>query len=86
MQVLSQNTNAAHDRLANVEAFGSLDDAVDHKVELPAEHLVQGLAPTRLGDAVPRQEQLGVGALEHCRRRKNSTVTPKLPHTHTHTN
>lgn len=65
MQVLSQDTNGAHDRLANIKVFGSLNDPVDDEVELPAEHLVQRLVLAWLGDAVPRQDQLGVGALEH---------------------
>lgn len=65
MQVLGQNSNGAHNRLANIKVFGSLNDAVDYYVDFPDEHLVQRLLRTRLGDAVPRQDQLSVGALEH---------------------
>lgn len=65
MQVLSQNANGAHNRLANVKVFGSLNDPVDYEVNFPAEHLVQRLLLTRLGNAVPRQDQLSVGALKH---------------------
>lgn len=67
MQVLGQNTNGAHDRLANIKVFGSLNDPVDYEVDFPAEHPVQRLALTWLGNAVPRQDQLSVGALKHCR-------------------
>lgn len=65
MQVLGQNSNGAHNRLANIKVFGSLNDAVDYYVDFPDEHLVQRLLRTRLGDAVPRQDQLSVGALKH---------------------
>lgn len=65
MQVLSQNSNGAHDCLANIKVFHSLNDAVDYYVDFPAEHLVQRLALARLGNVVPRHEQLSVGALKH---------------------
>lgn len=65
MQVLGQNSNGAHNHLANIKVFGSLNDAVDYYVDFPDEHLVQRLLRTRLGDAVPRQDQLSVGALKH---------------------
>lgn len=65
MQVLGQDTNGAHDGLAHIKVFGSLNDPVDYKVDLPAEHLVQRLVLAWLGNVVPRQDQLGVGALEH---------------------
>lgn len=65
MQVLGQNPNGAHHRLANIKVFGSLNDPVDYKVNLPAEHLVKRLTLRRLGNAIPRQDQLSVGALEH---------------------
>lgn len=65
MQVLGQNSNGAHNRLANIKVFGSLNDAIDYYVDFPAKHLVQRLLRTRLGDAVPRQDQLSVDALKH---------------------
>lgn len=43
MQVLGQNSNGAHDRLANIKVVHSLNDAVDDYVDFPAEHLVQRL-------------------------------------------
>lgn len=66
MQVLGQNPNEAHDCVGDIKVFGPLNDAVDYKVKLPAEHLVQRLLLTRLGDGVPRQDQLSVGAFKHC--------------------
>lgn len=66
MQMLGQNANGAHHRLANIKVFGSLNDSVDYEVDLPAEHLVQRLALTWLRDVVPRQNQLSIGALKHC--------------------
>lgn len=65
MQVLGQNTNGAHDRLANIEVVRRLNDAVNYYVGFPAEHLVQRLVLTRLGNVVPRQDQLSVGTLKH---------------------
>lgn len=65
MQVLGENPNGAHDRLAHIKVPRSRDDAVDDCVDFPAEHLAQRLAGARLGNAVPRQDQLSVGALEH---------------------
>lgn len=65
MQVLGQNTNGAHYRLTNIKVSGSLNNAVDYEVELPAEHLVQRLVLAWLGNSVPRQDQLSVGALKH---------------------
>lgn len=64
MQVLRQNANRTHDCLAHIKASHSLDDAVDQDVHLPAEHQVQRLGLERLGDAVPRQDELSVGALK----------------------
>lgn len=66
MQVLGQNSNGAHDRLANIKVFRSRNDAVDYYVDFPAEHLVQRMVQTWFGDAVPRQDQLRVGTLKHC--------------------
>lgn len=66
MQVLGQNPNGAHDCVGDIKVFGSFNDAVDYKVEFPAENLVQGLLLARLGDGVPRQDQLSVGAFKHC--------------------
>ena len=65
MQVLGQNANGAHDRLANIKVPGPLNDPVDYEVDFPAEHLVQRLVLARLGNKVPRQDQLSVGALKH---------------------
>lgn len=64
MQVLGQNANGAHDCLAHIKAACSLDDTLDHDVDFPAEHPVQRLQLQRLGDAVPRQDELSVGALK----------------------
>lgn len=64
MQVLGQDANGTHDRLAHVKAPHPLDDALDHDVGFPAEHPVQRLGLERLRDAVPRQDELSVGALE----------------------
>lgn len=80
MQVLGQNTDGAHDCLANIKVFGLLNNSVDYEVEFPAEHLVQRLLLTGLGNAVPRQNQLSVGALKHCGEKpttqKKFTSTP----------
>lgn len=65
MQVLGQNTNGAHDRLANIEVVRCLNDAVNYYVDFPAENLVQKLVLTRLGNVVPRQDQLSVDTLKH---------------------
>lgn len=65
MQVLSQNTNGAHRHLANIKVFASLNDAVDYEIKLLTEDLVQRLALAWLRNAVPRQDQLSVGALKH---------------------
>lgn len=65
MQVLCQNLNWAHHSLADIKVPGPLNKAVDHKVEIPAEDLVKGLLVPGLGDTVPWQNQLSVGALEH---------------------
>lgn len=64
MQVLGQNANGTHDCLAHIKASRSLDDTLDHDVDFPAEHLVQRLGFERLRDAVPRQDELSVGALK----------------------
>lgn len=64
MQMLRQNANGTHDRLAHVKVSRSLDDAADHHVHLPAEHPVQRLGLARLRDAVPRQDELSVGTLK----------------------
>lgn len=64
MQVLGQNANGTHDCLAHIKASRSLNDAVDHDVDFPAEHPVQRLGLERLRDAVPRQDELSVGALK----------------------
>lgn len=64
MQMLRQDANGPHDRLAHVKVPRSLDDAVDHHVHLPAEHPVQRLGLARLRDAVPGQDQLRVGAFK----------------------
>lgn len=66
MQVLGQNPNGAHDCVGDIKVFGPFNDAVDYKVEFPAENLVQGLLLARLRDGVPRQDQLSVGAFKHC--------------------
>lgn len=88
MQVLCQNANGAHDRLANIKVFGSFNDSVDYEVDLPAEHLVQRLALTRLRDDVPRQNQLSVGALKHYEeypQHKREFTFWAATHTHTST-
>lgn len=64
MQVLGQNADGTHDRLAHIKALRSLDDAVDHHIHFPAEHEAQRLGLQRLRDAVPRQDELSVGALK----------------------
>lgn len=64
-QVLGEDPDGAHDRLAHIKVPRPLDDALDDCVDFPAEHLVQRLAQAQLGAAVPRQDQLSVGALEH---------------------
>lgn len=64
-QVLGEDPDGAHDRLAHIKFPRPLDDALDDCVDFPAEHLVQRLAQAQLGAAVPRQDQLSVGALEH---------------------
>lgn len=64
MQVLGQNANGTHDCLAHIKALRSLDEAVDHDVDFPAEHPVQGLGLERLRNAVPRQDELSVGTLK----------------------
>lgn len=66
MQVLGQNPNGAHDCVGDIKVFGPFNDAVDYKVKFPAENLVQGLLLARLGDGVPRQDELSVGAFKHC--------------------
>lgn len=78
MQVLGQNPNGAHDRLAHIKVSGSLNDPADYEVEFPAEHLVQRLVLAGLGNGVPRQDQLSVGALKHWgeQSQKKFTVTP----------
>lgn len=81
MQVLGQNTNGAHDRLANIKVFGSVNDAVDYEVKFPAQHLVQRLVLSRLGNVVPGQDQLSIGALEHCEgssKKKRNHINFKL--------
>lgn len=65
MQVLGQNTNGAHNHMANIKVFGSLNNALDYEIKLLAEHLVQRLVFAWLGNTVPRQEQLNVGAIKH---------------------
>jgi len=65
MQVLGQNANGAHHRLADIKVSGPFNDAVYDEVKFPAEHLMQRLLLTWLGDAVPRHDQLSVGTLEH---------------------
>lgn len=65
MQVLSQNPNGAHHRLADIKVIGLLNDAVNYEVEFPAEHLMQRLVLAWFGNTVPRQDQLCVGALKH---------------------
>lgn len=64
MQMLGQNANGTHDRLAHIKVSRSLDDAVDHDVDFPAEHLVQRLGLAWLRNAVPRLDELSVGALK----------------------
>lgn len=64
MQVLGENADGTHDCLAHIKASRSLDDAFDHDVHFPAEHPVQRLGLERLRDAVPRQDELSVGALK----------------------
>lgn len=65
MQVLGQNPNGAHHRLADVKVSGPLNDAVNYEVKLPAEQHVQRLVLAGLGDAVPGQDQPSVGTLKH---------------------
>lgn len=65
VQVLGKDPDGAHDCLAHVEVSRPLDDALDDCVDFPAEHLVQRLLQAQLGGAVPRQDQLSVGAFEH---------------------
>lgn len=65
--MLGEDPDGAHDRLAHIEVPRPLDDALDDGVHFPAQHLVQGLAQAQLGAAVPRPDQLSVGALEHWR-------------------
>lgn len=81
MQVLGENPNGAHDRLAHIKVPRSHDDAVDDCVDFPAEHLVQRLAQARLGNAVPRQDQLSVGALKHWGRAvtKETRISATIP-------
>lgn len=64
MQVLGQNANRTHDCLAHIKPSRSLDEALDHDVGFPAERLMQRLGLERLRNAVPRQDELGVGALK----------------------
>lgn len=84
MQVLGQNSNGAHDRLANIKVVHSLNDAVDDYVDFPAEHLVQRLVLAWLGNTVPRQDQLSVGTLKHWGEQAQREFTP-APSSHTHT-
>lgn len=77
MQVLGQNANGTHDCLAHIKASRSLDDAVDHDVDFPAEHPVQRLQLQRLRDAVPRQDELSVGALKDWGGGVESRVTTR---------
>lgn len=83
MQVLGQNSNGAHDRLAHIKVFRSRNDAVDYYVDFPAEHLVQRVVQAWFGDAVPRQDQLRVGTLKHCGEQSQRKVT-LAPSSHAH--
>lgn len=65
MQVLGQNPNGAHHRLADVKVSGPLNDAVNYEVKLPAEQHVQWLVLAGLRDAVPRHDQPSVGTLKY---------------------
>lgn len=83
MQVLGEDPDGAHDCLTDIEVSGPLDDALDDCVDFPAKHLVQRLVKAQLGGAVPRQDQLSVGALEHWRyggrgRKEQSQRKPTL--------
>lgn len=62
--MLGQNANGTHDGLAHIEVSRPLDDAVNHDVRLAAQHAVQRLGLAWLRDAVPRQDELSVGALK----------------------
>lgn len=83
VQVLGQNPNGAYDSLANIKVFCSLNDPVNYKVKLPAEHLVQRLVLTWLKDTVPRQHQLSVGTLKHWWEQSQRKITV-APSSHTH--